>query len=72
MNSQPRNLIAISLILLVFGAVFPFLTVIGIVDSTFFFNFVAYFASVVGLFLGFLGIAMYVGKNRKDDDWGDY
>ena len=59
-------------ILLIAGAVLPFLMIIGVLESTFFLNFVTYLASVVGLFLGFIGIAVYVGDARKEDDWKDY
>jgi hypothetical protein len=47
------------------GAVLPFLIVIGIIPSTLFLNFLAYFISVGGLFLGFIGMAMYVGEKRR-------
>jgi hypothetical protein len=62
MNATPRKLILIAVFLLLGGAVVPFLIVIGVLESTFLSNFLAYFASVVGLFLGFIGIAMYVGN----------
>jgi len=71
MNTQPRWFIIIAGFLLVIGAVLPFLMVIGVLESTFLLNFVTYFASVIGLFLGFIGIAMYVGDARKEDDWHD-
>jgi hypothetical protein len=69
MNALPRKLIMIGLLMLLVGAVLPFLIVIGEVRSTFFLNFMSYFASVIGLFLGFIGIAMYIGDTRKNDDW---
>lgn len=72
MNRKPHAFILLALILLVTGAVLPFLMVIGVLPSTFVLNFVTYFASVVGLFLGFIGIAFYVGDARKKDDWQDY
>lgn len=71
MNKQPRRFILIAIILLIAGAVLPFLTIIGVLESTFFLNFITYFASVVGLFMGFIGIAMYIGDTRKEDDWHD-
>jgi hypothetical protein len=33
--------------------------VIGVLESTFFLNFLSFAASIIGLFLGLLGIAMY-------------
>ena len=70
MNAYSRMLI-LAVLLLIAGAVLPFLTVIGLLESTFILNFLAYFASVVGLFLGFIGIAMYVGDARREDDRHD-
>jgi hypothetical protein len=72
MNDRPRKFILFALFLLTVGAVAPFLIMIGVLESTFVTNFIAYFASVAGLFLGFIGIAMYVGNARRDDDWHDY
>jgi hypothetical protein len=74
MNTQAYRLFVIAVILLVIGAVLPFLMVIRVLESTFFLNFLSYVASVAGLFLGFIGIAMYVGEARgkKKDDWHDY
>jgi hypothetical protein len=74
MNSQSYRLFVIAVILLVIGAALPFLMAIRVVESTFFLNFLSYIASVTGLFLGFIGIAMYVGDARRKnkDDWHDY
>ena len=68
MNARPRTLILIAFLLLVFGAVAPFLTVIGVLASTFLLNFVAYFASIIGLFLGVIGVTLYVGETRRRND----
>lgn len=72
MNTQPRWFIIIASFILFAGAALPFLIIIGVLESTLFLNFVSYFASVIGLFLGFIGIAMYVGDARKEDDEHDY
>jgi hypothetical protein len=63
--------IVIGFFLVLTGAVLPFLIVIRLVPSTFFLNFLAYTASVSGLFLGVIGMAMYVGEKRrpKRDEW---
>ena len=45
-------------ILVLFGAVMPFLMVTKIVESTYFMNFLSYGASVVGLMMGIIGSAM--------------
>ena len=72
-NRQPISFIIIALFLLLAGAVIPFLMVIRVLESTFFVNFAAYVLSIAGLFLGVLGIAMFVGDARnKRDDWHDY
>jgi hypothetical protein len=74
MNTQSYRLFIIAVILLVIGAALPFLMAIRVLESTFFLNFLSYVASVTGLFLGFIGIAMYVGDARRKnkDDWHDY
>lgn len=61
---SPGKLIILAFFMLLAGAVLPFLILIGLLDSTFPLNFLIYFVSVGGLFLGVLGIAMYVGKER--------
>ena len=57
--NNPRALLIVGFFLVLFGAVAPFLIVIGVLESTFFLNFLSFGASIVGLFLGFLGISMY-------------
>jgi len=68
-----NRLIVVGMILVVIGAVLPFLIVLHILPSTFFLNFVAYGASTVGIFLGILGVATHVGEARRKrkDDWHD-
>ena len=63
--------IVIGIFLVLIGAVLPFLIVLGFLPSTFFLNFLAYIASVLGLFLGVIGTATYVGDKRRNrqDDW---
>jgi hypothetical protein len=62
---SPLQLILIGFLLSLMGVVLPFLMVMRILESTFFLNFFSYGASVSGLFLGIIGAAQYVGKNRK-------
>jgi len=64
--SHPVRLIVIGFLLVLFGAVGPWLMILGFVKSTFFFNFLVYGASVSGLILGIMGAAM-LGKFRKKD-----
>ena len=57
---QPWKLILIGFVLVLFGAVAPFLMVIQVVESSFILSFLSYGASMVGLFLGLIGAALYV------------
>ncbi|NIV30209.1 MAG: hypothetical protein GWN58_12155 [Anaerolineae bacterium] len=61
---QPWKLIAIGFVLVLFGAVAPLLMVMKVVPSSFILNFLSYGASVVGLFLGLIGAALYVRTHR--------
>jgi len=54
----------VGFVLLLTGLVLPFLMVLGLVESTFLLNFLAYGSSTAGLILGFVGIARY-GRGRK-------
>ena len=62
---QPWKLILIGFVLVLFGAVAPFLMVIQVVESSFILNFLSYGASMVGLFLGLIGAALYVRIHRS-------
>jgi hypothetical protein len=73
-NKQPRNFIILASLMLPAGVVLPLLMIVGEMESTFLTNFVSYAVSAVGLFLGIIGIAMWVGdeRNSRDrDDWPD-
>ena len=65
MNS-PRFFFVLGSILLLVGWVIPLLILMNVVASTFMLNFLGWSASVSGLFLGFLGGAMWVKMNRED------
>lgn len=58
-------LIVIGFLLSLTGVILPFLIVLHILPSTFFLNFFSYGASILGLFLGMIGVAYYVRRNRK-------
>jgi len=62
---SPWSLIALGFILVMLGCLGPFLMVLHVIPSTFFLNFVSYVASVLGLFLGVLGAALYARSKRK-------
>jgi hypothetical protein len=65
LGHNPKNLIWIGLVLVILGAVVPFLMVMGILQSSFFLNFFSYISSVLGLFLGIIGASMIIRQNRK-------
>lgn len=67
-----NRLIVIGFFLVLLGAVLPFLIIIGVLKSTFLLNFIAFTASTVGIFLGVIGTAMYVGTKRRQEDWHNY
>ncbi len=54
------------------GAVVPFLIVIGVLESTFLLNIIAFTASTGGIFMGILGTATYVGEKRRQEDWHNH
>lgn len=72
---MPLNkLIVIGFFMVLTGAVLPFLIVMRILPSTFLLNILAYSTSTIGIFMAVLGVAMYVGEERrkqKRDDWYD-
>jgi uncharacterized membrane protein len=57
-------LILIGFVLVLLGAILPFLMVMKILESTIFLNFFSYIVSMVGLFLGIIGSAFLV-RHRK-------
>ena len=69
---KPLKLIFIGFLLVLLGAVLPFLMVIRVLEASFLLTFLAYGASVGGLFVGLLGAASYVGNVRKRRDRRDY
>ena len=65
MSLSPLKIILIGFFLVVLGVVLPFLMVLHIIESTFFLNFFSYAASLLGLMLGLIGSAMYVGIHKR-------
>lgn len=61
MRSSPVRLIVIAFVLLLVGALLPFLMVLRILQPSFALSFLSYAASLVGLVLGLIGVA---GRNR--------
>jgi hypothetical protein len=57
-------LTVVGFVLVMVGALLPFLMVQHILRSTLLLNFFAFAISVSGLFLGVTGVANYVSRNR--------
>jgi hypothetical protein len=66
MMSSPRLFFSLGLVLLFIGWIVPLLIIMRVIPSTFFLNFLSWGASVAGLFLGFIGGAMWVRMNKED------
>jgi hypothetical protein len=69
-----NRLFLIGFLCVLTGAVLPFLMVMRILPSTFFLNFVAFSTSVIGIFLGVIGVAMHTGmrKQRERNEYSEY
>lgn len=65
MTTSPRFLLTLGSVLLLIGWTLPLLILLQVIPSTFVVNFVAWIASVSGLFLGFLGGAMLAKMNKE-------
>jgi len=64
-----KRAFAIAVFLMLFGVVMPFLMVIRLVESTFFLNFLSFGASVLGMLVGVMAVAMRnVGRRTKDSE----
>jgi LPXTG-motif cell wall-anchored protein len=62
-------LIAIGFVMVLVGAILPFLMVMHTVKSTLFLDFFSYTISIAGLFLGIIGSAFLVTyRRRKNSD----
>jgi hypothetical protein len=61
----PITTILVGFFLLLLGAVLAWLLVLRIIPSTFLLNFLSYTASVAGLFMGLVGVVLYVRLNRN-------
>jgi len=59
---DPRLLIFLGIVLMLAGILFPGLIVLHYVRSTWALNFFSYTASVLGVILGFVGVAFYTRR----------
>lgn len=70
---HPKRLIVIAVGMMLFGCGMPFLMVIKVVESTFFWNFLSYGMSVLGFLLGIVGVAtLRAREKRKSDNEDNY
>lgn len=70
---HPERLIVLGVSMMLFGCIAPFLMVVKVWESTFFLNFLSYGMSVLGMAIGFIGMAvMRVKQKRSDDDKDKY
>lgn len=71
-----RRFIFIGFLMVLFGFIVPFLMVIKVIPASYFWGFLSYGISVVGLFLGLIGGSQYIQVNRRrrdqDSEYEDY
>ncbi len=60
-----RVIILVAFILVLLGAVLPFLMVMRVLEASFLLAFISYATSTGGLILGVIGAAMYVRERRR-------
>ena len=61
-----NRLLVIGFFMLLAGAVLPFLMILGFITPTFPLVFLTYGVSLVGLFLGMIGVALHMGSGRDE------
>ena len=66
---SPAQMILVGLALAVLGVALPLLMVLQLLPNNFLLNFLGFAASVVGLILGVIGMALYVRVKRSDRQW---
>jgi hypothetical protein len=63
-DMDPRAIIAIGFVLVLLGFVVPFLMVAGFIKSSLVLSFASYAASTAGVFLGLIGGALYIRREK--------
>ncbi|MEJ2734573.1 MAG: hypothetical protein P8189_13575 [Anaerolineae bacterium] len=63
-DMDPRAIIAIGFVLVLLGFVVPFLMVAGFIKSSLALSFASYAASTAGVFLGLIGGALYIRREK--------
>lgn len=65
MLNEPRKLIYVGFLLLLFGWIAPLFMALQVIEPTFLLGFVSYGANVAGLVLGLLGIFLHFRPQRR-------
>ena len=65
---KPGRIILVAFLMVLLGAVLPFLMVIGVFEVSLWLSFLSYGVSVGGLFLGIFGAANYVRDRHQGDN----
>ncbi len=60
-----KTILLIGFVLVLLGAVLPWLIFMKIIPSTFPIDFFAFAVSIMGVFLGIIGAAWYTAEHRK-------
>jgi len=64
-QTSPHLILFIGFLLVLLGAVLPFLMLLQVFSASFWLSFVSYTATISGLFLGLIGAATYVRLNKN-------
>jgi hypothetical protein len=67
----PGRILAIGIAMMIFGVVMPFLMVLHLVESTFFWNFLSFIGSTLGFYLGLIGFISLNAKRKRAKDKSD-
>ena len=62
---KPIHMLILSGLMQFTGCAIPFMILIHVLKSTFFLNFLAYGISIMGVFIGVIGLANYARFQRK-------
>lgn len=66
---SPRSMLIIGFLMVVIGAVLPFLIILDILPSTYFLNFLVFILSLGGVLMGMVAVAFYAVERDKEDQW---
>jgi len=65
--ANPWRMIGLGILLALLGVILPFLMIAQILESTFFLNFLAFFMSLIGTIMGFVGMVLLVKIKRNEE-----